>query len=71
MVTTATSLITTVQKDTEEFRSSVCLAVSRLSRIMILASTNLQDYYYFMPAPWLSNEIAAAAAVVPPCQKSQ
>lgn len=70
VVTTATSLITTVQKDPEEFRSSVCLAVSRLSRIMILASTNLQDDYYFMPAPWISNEIAVAAAVVPPARRA-
>lgn len=70
VVTTATSFITTAQKDPEELRSSVCLVVSRLSRIMILASTNLQDYYYFMPAPWLSNEIAAAAAVVPRARRA-
>uniref|UniRef100_U3EMP8 AP-2 complex subunit alpha n=1 Tax=Callithrix jacchus TaxID=9483 RepID=U3EMP8_CALJA len=56
VVTAATSLITTLaQKNPEEFKTSVSLAVSRLSRIVTSASTDLQDYtYYFVPAPWLS-----------------
>ncbi|PIO29183.1 hypothetical protein AB205_0145280, partial [Aquarana catesbeiana] len=56
VVTAATSQITTLaQKNPEEFKTSVSLAVSRLSRIVTPASTDLQDYtYYFVSAPWLS-----------------
>ncbi|KAL6112631.1 ap2a2 [Pungitius sinensis] len=56
VVTAAASLITTLaQKCPEDFKTSVALAVARLSRIVTSASIDLQDYtYYFVAAPWLS-----------------
>ncbi|KAM6950566.1 AP-2 complex subunit alpha-2-like isoform 2-T2 [Lycodopsis pacificus] len=56
VVTSATSLITTLaQKSPEDFKTSIALAVARLSRIVTSASIDLQDYtYYFVAAPWLS-----------------
>ncbi|XP_062417660.1 AP-2 complex subunit alpha-2-like isoform X2 [Pungitius pungitius] len=56
VVTAAASLITTLaQKSPEDFKTSVALAVARLSRIVTSASIDLQDYtYYFVAAPWLS-----------------
>ncbi|XP_054997214.1 AP-2 complex subunit alpha-2 isoform X1 [Sorex araneus] len=68
VVTAATSLITTLaQKNPEEFRTSVSLAVSRLSRIVTSASTDLQDYtYYFVPAPWLSVKLLRLLQSYPP-----
>lgn len=42
VVTAATSLITTLaQKNPEEFKTSVSLAVSRLSRVSLLVGTGL------------------------------
>ncbi|XP_041074573.1 AP-2 complex subunit alpha-2-like isoform X1 [Polyodon spathula] len=68
VVTAATSLITTLsQKNPEEFKMSVPLAVSRLSRIVTSASTDLQDYtYYFVPAPWLSVKLLRLLQCYPP-----
>ncbi|OPJ73755.1 AP-2 complex subunit alpha-2 isoform C [Patagioenas fasciata monilis] len=68
VVTAATSLITTLaQKNPEEFKTSVSLAVSRLSRIVTSASTDLQDYtYYFVPAPWLSVKLLRLLQCYPP-----
>nr|KAF6398418.1 adaptor related protein complex 2 subunit alpha 2 [Molossus molossus] len=68
VVTAATSLITTLaQKSPEEFKTSVSLAVSRLSRIVTSASTDLQDYtYYFVPAPWLSVKLLRLLQCYPP-----
>ncbi|KAG8515717.1 AP-2 complex subunit alpha-2, partial [Galemys pyrenaicus] len=68
VVTAATSLITTLaQKNPEEFKTSVSLAVSRLSRIVASASTDLQDYtYYFVPAPWLSVKLLRLLQCYPP-----
>ncbi|XP_038620663.1 AP-2 complex subunit alpha-2 isoform X1 [Tachyglossus aculeatus] len=68
VVTAATSLITTLaQKNPEEFKTSVSLAVSRLSRIVTSASTDLQDYtYYFVPAPWLSVKLLRLLQGYPP-----
>uniref|UniRef100_A0A8C2WNB7 AP-2 complex subunit alpha n=1 Tax=Cyclopterus lumpus TaxID=8103 RepID=A0A8C2WNB7_CYCLU len=56
VVTAAASLITTLaQKSPEDFKTSISLAVARLSRIVTSASIDLQDYtYYFVAAPWLS-----------------
>ncbi|XP_077941467.1 AP-2 complex subunit alpha-2 isoform X2 [Gasterosteus aculeatus] len=56
VVTAAASLITTLaQKSPEDFKTSIALAVARLSRIVTSASIDLQDYtYYFVAAPWLS-----------------
>ncbi|XP_031817586.1 AP-2 complex subunit alpha-1 [Sarcophilus harrisii] len=56
VVTAAVSLITCLcKKNPDDFKTCVSLAVSRLSRIVSSASTDLQDYtYYFVPAPWLS-----------------
>ncbi|XP_037373225.1 AP-2 complex subunit alpha-2 isoform X1 [Talpa occidentalis] len=68
VVTAATSLITTLaQKNPEEFKTSVSLAVSRLSRIVASACTDLQDYtYYFVPAPWLSAKLLRLLQCYPP-----
>ncbi|XP_036716139.1 AP-2 complex subunit alpha-2 isoform X4 [Balaenoptera acutorostrata] len=68
VVTAAASLITTLaQKNPEEFKTSVSLAVSRLSRIVTSASTDLQDYtYYFVPAPWLSVKLLRLLQCYPP-----
>ncbi|XP_072554554.1 AP-2 complex subunit alpha-2 isoform X1 [Paramormyrops kingsleyae] len=68
VVTAATSLITTLaQKNPEEFKTSVSLAVARLSRIVTSASTDLQDYtYYFVPAPWLSVKLLRLLQCYPP-----
>uniref|UniRef100_UPI00398F0B82 AP-2 complex subunit alpha-2 isoform X3 n=1 Tax=Pristiophorus japonicus TaxID=55135 RepID=UPI00398F0B82 len=68
VVTAATSLITTLaQKNPEEFKTSVSLAVSRLSRIVSSASADLQDYtYYFVPAPWLSMKLLRLLQCYPP-----
>ncbi|XP_006893269.1 PREDICTED: AP-2 complex subunit alpha-2 [Elephantulus edwardii] len=72
VVTAATSLITTLaQKNPEEFKTSVSLAVSRLSRIVTSASTDLQDYtYYFVPAPWLSVKLLRLLQCYPPPEPS-
>ncbi|XP_055505811.1 AP-2 complex subunit alpha-2-like isoform X2 [Leucoraja erinacea] len=68
VVTAATSLITALaQKNPEEFKMSVSLAVSRLSRIVSSASSDLQDYtYYFIPAPWLSVKLLRLLQCYPP-----
>ncbi|XP_076971433.1 AP-2 complex subunit alpha-2 isoform X4 [Tamandua tetradactyla] len=68
VATAAASLITTLaQKSPEEFKTSVSLAVSRLSRIVTSASTDLQDYtYYFVPAPWLSVKLLRLLQCYPP-----
>ncbi|XP_060119010.1 AP-2 complex subunit alpha-2 isoform X3 [Heteronotia binoei] len=68
VVTAATSLITTLaQKNPDEFKTSVSLTVSRLSRIVTSASTDLQDYtYYFVPAPWLSVKLLRLLQCYPP-----
>jgi len=56
VVTSAASLIRALaQHSPAEYKGCVALAVSRLSRIVTSAYTDLQDYsYYFVPAPWLS-----------------
>nr|XP_023654298.1 AP-2 complex subunit alpha-2-like isoform X2 [Paramormyrops kingsleyae] len=68
VVTAAISLITCLsQKNPDEFKSCVPLAVSRLSRIVSSASTDLQDYtYYFVPAPWLSCKLLRLLQCYPP-----
>ncbi|XP_029102615.1 AP-2 complex subunit alpha-2-like isoform X6 [Scleropages formosus] len=68
VVTAAISLITCLsQKNPEEFKTCVSLAVSRLSRIVSSASTDLQDYtYYFVPAPWLSCKLLRLLQCYPP-----
>ncbi|XP_064868064.1 AP-2 complex subunit alpha-2 isoform X2 [Oncorhynchus nerka] len=68
VVTAATSLITTLaQKSPEDFKTSVSLAVARLSRIVSSASTDLQDYtYYFVAAPWLSVKLLRLLQCYPP-----
>ncbi|KAJ6664958.1 hypothetical protein lerEdw1_005189 [Lerista edwardsae] len=73
VVTAATSLITTLaQKNPDEFKTSVSLAVSRLSRIVTSASTDLQDYtYYFVPAPWLSVKLLRLLQCYPPPEDPQ
>ncbi|XP_075924735.1 AP-2 complex subunit alpha-2-like [Petromyzon marinus] len=68
VVTAATSLITALaQKNPEEYKGSVSLAVSRLSRIVTSSYTDLQDYtYYFVPAPWLSVKLLRLLQCYPP-----
>ncbi|XP_062327028.1 AP-2 complex subunit alpha-2 isoform X1 [Osmerus eperlanus] len=68
VVTAATSLITTLaQKSPDDFKTSVSLAVARLSRIVTSASTDLQDYtYYFVAAPWLSVKLLRLLQCYPP-----
>ncbi|XP_066564810.1 AP-2 complex subunit alpha-2 isoform X2 [Amia ocellicauda] len=68
VVTAAISLITCLsQKNPDEFKTCVSLAVSRLSRIVSSASTDLQDYtYYFVPAPWLSVKLLRLLQCYPP-----
>ncbi|XP_078404943.1 AP-2 complex subunit alpha-2-like [Cetorhinus maximus] len=68
VVTAATSLITILaQKNPEEFKTCVSMAISRLSRIVSSASTDLQDYtYYFVPAPWLSVKLLRLLQCYPP-----
>ncbi|XP_034054722.1 AP-2 complex subunit alpha-2-like isoform X2 [Gymnodraco acuticeps] len=68
VVTAATSLITTLaQKSPEDFRTSISLAVARLSRIVTSASIDLQDYtYYFVAAPWLSVKLLRLLQCYPP-----
>nr|XP_015194210.1 PREDICTED: AP-2 complex subunit alpha-2-like [Lepisosteus oculatus] len=62
-----TSRTTLAQKNPEEFKTSVSLAVARLSRIVTSASTDLQDYtYYFVPAPWLSVKLLRLLQCYPP-----
>ncbi|MBN3309780.1 AP2A2 protein, partial [Amia calva] len=70
VVTAAISLITCLsQKNPDEFKTCVSLAVSRLSRVSLCvrASTDLQDYtYYFVPAPWLSVKLLRLLQCYPP-----
>uniref|UniRef100_A0A8B9HMV9 AP-2 complex subunit alpha n=1 Tax=Astyanax mexicanus TaxID=7994 RepID=A0A8B9HMV9_ASTMX len=68
VVTAATSLISTLaQKNPDDFKTSVSLAVARLSRIVTSASTDLQDYtYYFVAAPWLSVKLLRLLQCYPP-----
>ncbi|KAK5607991.1 AP-2 complex subunit alpha-2, partial [Crenichthys baileyi] len=68
VVTAATSLITTLaQKSPDDFKTSVSLAVARLSRIVNSASIDLQDYtYYFVAAPWLSVKLLRLLQSYPP-----
>uniref|UniRef100_A0A3P9L271 AP-2 complex subunit alpha n=1 Tax=Oryzias latipes TaxID=8090 RepID=A0A3P9L271_ORYLA len=68
VVTAATSLIITLaQKSPDDFRTSVSLAVTRLSRIVTSASIDLQDYtYYFVAAPWLSVKLLRLLQCYPP-----
>ncbi|KPP61719.1 AP-2 complex subunit alpha-2-like [Scleropages formosus] len=68
VVTAATSLITTLaQKNPDDFKTSVSLAVARLSRIVTSVSIDLQDYtYYFVPAPWLSVKLLRLLQCYPP-----
>lgn len=69
VVTAAVSLINSlVQKNPDEFKGCVPLAVSRLSRIVTASSyTDFQDYsYYFIPAPWLSVKLLRLLQNYPP-----
>ncbi|XP_070763064.1 AP-2 complex subunit alpha-2-like isoform X1 [Enoplosus armatus] len=68
VVTAATSLITTLaQKSPNDFKTSIALAVARLSRIVTSASIDLQDYtYYFVAAPWLSVKLLRLLQCYPP-----
>ncbi|XP_061593120.1 AP-2 complex subunit alpha-2-like isoform X2 [Cololabis saira] len=68
VVTAAASLITTLaQKSPDDFKTSVSLAVARLSRIVTSASIDLQDYtYYFVAAPWLSVKLLRLLQCYPP-----
>ncbi|KAK2919668.1 hypothetical protein Q8A73_001872 [Channa argus] len=68
VVTAATSLITTLaQKNPDDFKTSISLAVARLSRIVTSASIDLQDYtYYFVAAPWLSVKLLRLLQCYPP-----
>ncbi|XP_045887986.1 AP-2 complex subunit alpha-2 isoform X2 [Micropterus dolomieu] len=68
VVTAATSLITTLaQKSPNDFKTSISLAVARLSRIVTSASIDLQDYtYYFVAAPWLSVKLLRLLQCYPP-----
>ncbi|XP_053709651.1 AP-2 complex subunit alpha-2 isoform X2 [Synchiropus splendidus] len=68
VVTAAASLITTLaQKNPDDFKTSVALAVARLSRIVTSASIDLQDYtYYFVAAPWLSVKLLRLLQCYPP-----
>lgn len=68
VVTSAVSLIEAlVKRNPEEYKGCVCLAVSRLSRIVTSSYTDLQDYtYYFVPAPWLSVKLLRLLQNYPP-----
>ncbi|XP_051235849.1 AP-2 complex subunit alpha-2 isoform X1 [Dicentrarchus labrax] len=68
VVTAAASLITTLaQKSPDDFKTSISLAVARLSRIVTSASIDLQDYtYYFVAAPWLSVKLLRLLQCYPP-----
>ncbi|XP_053116875.1 AP-2 complex subunit alpha-1 isoform X5 [Hemicordylus capensis] len=68
VVTAAVSLIACLcKKNPDDFKTCVSLAVSRLSRIVSSASTDLQDYtYYFVPAPWLSVKLLRLLQCYPP-----
>ncbi|XP_042610781.1 AP-2 complex subunit alpha-2-like [Cyprinus carpio] len=68
VVTAAISLITCLsQKNPDEFKTCVSKKLSRLSRIVSSASTDLQDYtYYFVPAPWLSCKLLRLLQCYPP-----
>ncbi|XP_077419291.1 AP-2 complex subunit alpha-2-like isoform X2 [Vanacampus margaritifer] len=68
VVTAATSLISRLaQKSPDDFKTSVSLAVARLSRIVTSASIDLQDYtYYFVAAPWLSVKLLRLLQCYPP-----
>nr|XP_014341007.1 PREDICTED: AP-2 complex subunit alpha-1 [Latimeria chalumnae] len=68
VVTAAISLITCLsKKNPDDFKTCISLAVSRLSRIVSSASTDLQDYtYYFVPAPWLSVKLLRLLQCYPP-----
>ncbi|XP_051918764.1 AP-2 complex subunit alpha-2-like [Hippocampus zosterae] len=68
VVTAATSLISRLaQKCPDDFKTSVALAVARLSRIVTSASIDLQDYtYYFVAAPWLSVKLLRLLQCYPP-----
>jgi AP-2 complex subunit alpha len=68
VVTSAVSLIHTLaMKYPDEYKGSVSLSVSRLSRIVTASYTDLQDYtYYFVPAPWLSIKLLRLLQNYPP-----
>ncbi|GAB0202148.1 AP-2 complex subunit alpha-2 [Grus japonensis] len=72
VVTAAVSLITCLcKKNPDDFKTCVSLAVSRLSRIVSSASTDLQDYtYYFVPAPWLSVKLLRLLQCYPPPEEA-
>uniref|UniRef100_A0A8R1DKL3 AP-2 complex subunit alpha n=2 Tax=Caenorhabditis japonica TaxID=281687 RepID=A0A8R1DKL3_CAEJA len=68
VVTSAASLIEALSKRwPEEYKGSVPLAISRLSRIVTATYTDLQDYtYYFVPAPWLCVKLLRLLQNYPP-----
>ncbi|XP_076003069.1 AP-2 complex subunit alpha-2-like isoform X1 [Genypterus blacodes] len=68
VVTAATSLIATLaQKSPDNFKTSISLAVVRLSGIVTSAAVDLQDYtYYFVAAPWLSVKLLRLLQCYPP-----
>ncbi|CAD6190557.1 unnamed protein product [Caenorhabditis auriculariae] len=68
VVTSAASLIEALSKKwPEEYKGSVPLAISRLSRIITATYTDLQDYtYYFVPAPWLCTKLLRLLQNYPP-----
>ncbi|CAI5455204.1 unnamed protein product [Caenorhabditis angaria] len=68
VVTSAASLIEALSKKwPDEYKGSVPLAISRLSRIVTSGYTDLQDYtYYFVPAPWLCVKLLRLLQNYPP-----
>lgn len=68
VVTAAVSLINAlVNRNPDEYKGCISLAVSRLSRIVTASYTDLQDYtYYFVPAPWLSVKLLRLLQNYPP-----
>lgn len=67
-MTAAVSLIhALVNRNPDEYKGCITLAVSRLSRIVTSSYTDLQDYtYYFVPAPWLSVKLLRLLQNYPP-----
>eukprot|EP00794_Sanderia_malayensis_P018198 gene18198-20014_t len=72
VVTAACSLIKElVQRDPEDYKACVNLAIARLSRLVTSSYTDLQDYtYYFVPAPWLSVKLLRLLQFYPPSEEA-
>ncbi|XP_064478736.1 AP-2 complex subunit alpha-like [Ornithodoros turicata] len=72
VVTASTSLIEALAKrNPDDYKGSVPVAVSRLSRLAQASCSDLQDYsYYLVPAPWLCVKLLRLLQHLPPPEET-